>query len=68
MKRLTLHLVFALLACLSTLAQDATTATTTTFTFQTVNYPNDTFTQLLGSNNKGVITGYHEADVNKGDK
>src|SRR6516165_11461501 len=64
MKRLTLNLVFALLACLSTLAQDATT--TTTYTFETVNYPNDTFTQLLGINNKGVIAGYHGASANKG--
>jgi len=62
MKRLTLNLVFALLACLSTLAQDATT----NYTFQTVNYPDDTFTQLLGINNKGVIAGYHGANINKG--
>jgi len=61
MKSLTLNLVFALLACLSALAQDGTT--TTTYSFQTVNYPNDTFTQLLGINNKGVIAGYHGADT-----
>jgi hypothetical protein len=63
MKRLTLTLVFALLACLSMLAQDATT---TTYTFQTVNYPDDTFTQLLGINNQGVIAGHHGATINKG--
>ena len=64
MKSLARNLVFALLACLTAFAQDATTATT--YTFQTVNYPDDTFTQLLGINNKGVIAGYHGANVNKG--
>jgi uncharacterized membrane protein len=29
------------------------------YTFQTVNFPGDTFTQLLGVNNSGVIAGYH---------
>jgi probable HAF family extracellular repeat protein len=30
-----------------------------TYTFQTVNFPNDTFTQLLGINDSSVIAGYH---------
>jgi len=30
-----------------------------TYAFQTVNYPGDTFTQLLGINNSGTIAGYH---------
>ena len=29
------------------------------YTFQTVNHPSDTFTQLLGINNFGEIAGYH---------
>jgi hypothetical protein len=29
------------------------------YTFVPVNYPNDTFTQLLGINNTGIIAGYH---------
>ena len=36
------------------------------YSFQTINYPNDTFTQLLGINNSNEIAGYHGADVNKG--
>lgn len=40
--------------------------TDTTYTFETINYPGDTFTQLLGINNAGKIAGYHGADVNKG--
>jgi hypothetical protein len=59
-KSLALNLVFALLACLSMVAQD----TTTDYTFQTVNYPKDTFTQLLGINNSNEIAGYHGADTN----
>ena len=30
-----------------------------TYTFQTVNYPSDPFTQLLGINDVGDIAGYH---------
>ena len=62
MKSLALNLAFALLACLSMLAQDATTATT--YTFQTVDYPGDIWTQLLGVNNNDVIAGYHGIDQN----
>jgi hypothetical protein len=61
MKSLALNSGFALLACFSMLAQDATT---TTYTFQTVNYPGDIFTQLLGINNNDVIAGYHGVDLN----
>lgn len=49
----------ALLACLPVAAQ-------TNYSFTTIDYPNDTFTQLLGINNQGVIAGYHGASVNKG--
>ena len=36
------------------------------FTFRTVIFPDDTFTQLLGINDFQVIAGYHGANVNKG--
>src|SRR5260370_3145193 len=36
------------------------------FTFRTVIFPDDTFTQLLGINDFEVIAGYHGAAVNKG--
>jgi hypothetical protein len=38
----------------------------TNYSFTTVNYPNDTFTQLLGINNSDDIAGYHGATVNQG--
>jgi len=37
-----------------------------TYTFQDVNYPADTFTQLLGINNSGTVAGYHNATVFSG--
>ena len=36
------------------------------YAFETINFPNDTFTQLLGINKKGKIAGYHGATINKG--
>jgi uncharacterized membrane protein len=36
------------------------------FTFRTVIFPTDTFTQLLGIDDFDVIAGYHGATVNKG--
>jgi len=36
------------------------------FRFQTIFFPGDTFTQLLGINDFDVIAGYHGANVNKG--
>src|SRR5258707_15098575 len=38
----------------------------TRFTFQTIFFPGDTFTQLLGINDFDAIAGYHGANVNKG--
>src|ERR1700739_1127945 len=38
----------------------------TRFSFRTVIFPDDTFTQLLGINDFEVIAGYHGAHVNKG--
>jgi hypothetical protein len=51
------------MACLPMAAQDPSS---TTYTFTTINYPGDTFTQLLGINNSGEIAGYHGASVNQG--
>jgi hypothetical protein len=58
---LPLTLGLAVLVCMPMYAHE-----TTTYTFQTINFPGDTFTQLLGINNSDVIAGYHGANVNKG--
>jgi hypothetical protein len=36
------------------------------FRFQTINFPNDMFTQLLGINDEEMIAGYHGAATNVG--
>jgi len=59
MKRFTIALTFALLLCTSMWGQAA-------YSFQTVNYPGDTFTQLLGINNSLLIAGYHNFNQNSG--
>jgi hypothetical protein len=59
MKRFAITLTFALLLCTSMWGQAA-------YSFQTVNYPNDNFTQLLGVNNSLLIAGYHNANENSG--
>ena len=59
MKRFAITLTFALLLCTSMWGQAA-------YSFQTVNYPNDNFTQLLGINNSLLIAGYHNFDQNSG--
>jgi probable HAF family extracellular repeat protein len=60
MKRLQLSLVLAfVLLCTAAWAQ-------TSYSFQTVNFPNDNFTQLLGINDSLLIAGYHNADQNSG--
>jgi len=61
-KALALTSGLALLLCMPMYAQDEPT----TYTFQTINYPGDTFTQLLGIDNFDIIAGYHGATVNKG--
>ena len=58
LKSLTLSLGVAVLLSMSAFAQ--------TYNFQTLNYPGDTFTQLLGINNSGDIAGYHNVTANKG--
>ncbi len=59
MKRFAIALTFALLLCTSMWGQAA-------YSFQTVNYPGDTFTQLLGINNSLRIAGYHNFNQNSG--
>src|SRR5258708_7040655 len=59
LKSLALTLGVAVLFCVSA-------AFAQTYNFQTINYPGDTFTQLLGVNNSNIIAGYHGADVNQG--
>ena len=58
-KSLALGLGFAVLAAVSLSAQ-------TSYSFKTVIYPHDTFTQLLGINNSDRIAGYHGQAVNRG--
>jgi probable HAF family extracellular repeat protein len=58
-KNFALSLGVAVLLCMSA-------AFAQNYNFQTINYPNDTFTQLLGINNTNEIAGYHGADTNKG--
>ncbi len=36
------------------------------YSFETIEYPGDSFTQLLGINNGGIIAGYHGVKANKG--
>lgn len=69
MKRFPLLLAVALVLSTAMFAQQSTwnqVQPTTTYTFQDVNYPNDTFTQLLGINYSGTIAGYHNFASNSG--
>jgi hypothetical protein len=60
---------FALLATLGVatlLVGSKTSARDIAPFFETVIFPGDTFTQLLGVNDSGVIAGYHGMNINKG--
>jgi hypothetical protein len=65
-KRIAFALATALLVCSSLFAAQKPAAPPSIFTFYNVTYPHDTFVQLLGINNNGVIAGYHGATINKG--
>ena len=65
MKRKHFALILSL-AILLTVTSAFAQPSQTMYTFQTVNYPNDTFTQLLGINGSGDIAGYHGFAVNQG--
>ncbi len=59
LKSFALGLGFVVLASMSMLAQ-------TSYSFKTIDYPHDTFTQLLGLNDLGEIAGYHNVNNNRG--
>src|SRR5208282_3121191 len=61
MQRFKLMLAIAMLLALAVSANAQAV-----YSFQTVNFPGDTFTQLLGVNNDGVIAGYHNFNLNQG--
>lgn len=58
---LALTLGLAVLVCMPMYAEDMTT-----YNFETIKYPGDTVTQLLGINDSDRIAGYHGATVNRG--
>jgi probable HAF family extracellular repeat protein len=60
LKYAALAMILAVVGCMSTAFAQVK------YTFDAVNYPEDTFTQLLGINNGGEIAGYHGAAINKG--
>src|SRR5467141_516712 len=64
----TLTLVVAICVCavMTISGREKEKETEKRFTFQTIFFPGDTFTQLLGINDFEVIAGYHGANVNKG--
>jgi hypothetical protein len=47
-------------------AQESAVETPTSYSFQDVNNPSDTFTQLLGISNAGLIAGYHNFNKSSG--
>ena len=53
-RNISLSVAAALVACLPMAAQ-------TEYNFTSVNYPDDTFTQLLAINSENIIAGYHGA-------
>jgi probable HAF family extracellular repeat protein len=59
MKGLTVGFGLAVLACLPSLGTAQVATTTLDYSFQTVNFPTDVFTQLFGINDDGEIAGYH---------
>ena len=66
MKSLALLMALALSLCALMSAQESTVETSTMYSFRDINYPGDTFTQLLGINNGGGIAGYHNFNQNSG--
>ena len=57
---------FALFLSLAVLLSMSTAFAATNYSYETVNYSGDTFTQLLGINNGGIIAGYHNFTTNSG--
>jgi hypothetical protein len=61
LERIAPALDFALPPCLSNSAREQVD-----YSFETIEYPGDSFTQLLGINNGGIIAGYRGVNANKG--
>jgi hypothetical protein len=67
MKRFHILIALAVILCgIVSVRAAVGTPPPTTFVFRTVNFPGDTFTQLLGINDFDTIAGYHGAKTNKG--
>jgi len=66
MKKVVFSLTFVVAICVCAVMTISAGEKENRFTFQTVIFPDDTFTQLLGINDFEVIAGYHGANVNKG--
>jgi probable HAF family extracellular repeat protein len=60
-KHYALLLSLAVLVCMT-----SAFAQTVVYNYETIDYPKDKFTQLLGINNSGDIAGYHNFNSNKG--
>jgi probable HAF family extracellular repeat protein len=60
-KHYALILSLAVLFCMT-----SAFAQTVVYNYETIDYPKDKFTQLLGINNSGDIAGYHNFNDNKG--
>src|SRR5260370_8294812 len=67
MKKIVFALALVAVICVcSTASISAEEEERSRFHFRTINFPNDTFTQLLGINDSEMIAGYHGAATNVG--
>jgi hypothetical protein len=62
MTKITLASLFAALGCTAL----PSVAAAVSYNVQTVSFPGDNFTQLLGINDAGTVVGFHGATVNQG--
>jgi len=66
MKKVVFSLALVVAICVCAVMTISSRERETRFRFQTIFFPGDTFTQLLGINDFEVIAGYHGANINKG--
>src|SRR5467141_3722273 len=66
MKKVVFSLALVVAICVCAVMTISSRERETRFRFQTIFFPGDTFTQLLGINDFEVIAGYHGAHINKG--
>src|SRR5215469_4177082 len=66
MRRIAISLVLAVFVSAAIIGRANAVTPSPSFAFQTVVFPNDTFTQLLGINLAKEIAGYHGMTTNKG--